>query len=665
MDYLLKASGVIVIFYLFYLLFLRKDTFYNANRIFLILGILLTFTVPLVVIPIYVERAAIDVPNFVFDVNSLQIVEETTPILSLNDYLMFAYLCGVILCFTRFIIQLVTVVKIILRNRKERYGNFIYVTTSEKVPPFSFFNWIVYNPASFSKIELDQVITHEKVHVNQNHSMDVLLTQIACIAFWFNPIIWFYSKSLKQNLEFLADKSALKASRCKKTYQYTLLKTGIAHQQLVLGNTFYNSLIKKRIVMLHKSKSKKSSQFKFLIILPLLGLFLMSFNTEERYIYKEPATSFVTPEFDVIEEAIPFITETNASKSQEVRNSSTKNIPSNTKTFAEVRSINQNGDYSQKKNDEIIIVTKNTTDTELDDLVISQKKNGLTLKFSGVKRNDNGAIIAIKIEASMEDANANYSISNTNAIKPIMIKYNSEGSVSIGNTEAANKFILSNDKNKVVEVITEVIKDENGIDKEVEEDVIIIREQDKNHKENDVLIFRQGDSIMDKKDLKFKTTKSKIIFRDKKDDSEPLLILNGKELKRSKLDDITPEEIEEVKVLKGESATVIFGDRAKDGVVLISTKNPFVLEMNNNKEKNSIIIDDKNGTSDFNGNAKLELKKGNKALIFVNGKETSRKKVKKIDPDDITDIKVLKGKSAIDKYGDEGKDGVIEITTKK
>ncbi|MGC6430288.1 MAG: M56 family metallopeptidase [Jejuia sp.] len=664
MDYLLKASGIIAIFYLFYLLFLRKDTFYSANRIYLILGLLLTFLVPLVVIPIYVERAAIDMSSFVIDMNSAQIIEETAPALSLNDYLMFAYLCGVVVCFTRFILQLVALVKIIVRNKKERYGNFIYVTTPEKVPPFSFFNWIVYNPNTFSKIELDQVITHEKAHADQNHSFDVLLTQIACIVFWFNPIIWFYSKSLKQNLEFLADKSAVSTTSCKKTYQYTLLKTGIAHQQLVLGNTFYNSLIKKRIVMLHKSKSKKTSQLKFLLILPFLGLFLMSFNTEERYIYKESAVTYVTPELDLIEETVPFITETNSSKRQKITNSSHKTSFSKTTSKGEIPSVKQVEAISKQNNGEVIIVTKNTSDTELDDLVTSQKENGLTLKFSGLKRNDDGAIIAIKIEASTKSSNANYSISNTDAIQPIMIKYDSKGSVSIGNTEATNKFILSSDKNKVIEVITEVIKDENGEDKEVEEDVIIIREQDKNHKENDVLIFRQGDSIIDKKDLKFKKTKSKIIIRDVEDGSEPLLIVNGKELKRSKMDDISPEEIESISVLKGESGTAIFGDRAKDGVVLISTKKPLVLEMNNQSEKNSIIIEEENETTDLKGNAKFKLK-NNKALIFIDGKESSKKKMKKLKPEDITHVKVLKGKSAIEKYGEKGKEGVIEITTSK
>ena len=105
--------------------------------------------------------------------------------------------------------------------------------------PFSFFNWIVYNPAQFSSIELEQIITHEKVHANQKHSLDILLTHISTIVLWFNPFIWFFSNVLKQNLEFIADKETPKQTSSKKSYQYTLLKTSMPSHQLALSNSFY------------------------------------------------------------------------------------------------------------------------------------------------------------------------------------------------------------------------------------------------------------------------------------------------------------------------------------------------------------------------------------------------------------------------------------------
>ena len=97
-------------------------------------------------------------------------------------------------------------------------------------------------------------------------------------------MVWLYKKDLKQNLEFIADKNAQANTNCKKSYQHLLLKTSVPNYQVALTNNFYNSSIKKRIVMLHKNRSHKRNQLKFLLVLPALVLFLMSFNTKEIYI---------------------------------------------------------------------------------------------------------------------------------------------------------------------------------------------------------------------------------------------------------------------------------------------------------------------------------------------------------------------------------------------
>nr|WP_262481145.1 M56 family metallopeptidase [Algibacter pectinivorans] len=139
---------------------------------------------------------------------------------------------------------------------------------------------MVLNPNSFNKTELQQIITHEKIHANQKHTLDVLIGQLACIALWFNPVIWFYNKDLKQNLEFIADFKTQNTFD-PKSYQSTLLKTTLAHHQMQFSNNFYNSLIKKRIVMLHKSKSKKVNLLKHTLVLPLLALFLIACSSKE------------------------------------------------------------------------------------------------------------------------------------------------------------------------------------------------------------------------------------------------------------------------------------------------------------------------------------------------------------------------------------------------
>lgn len=290
MEYLLKVSIVISIFYLFYTLCLKNDTFFQFNRIFLLLGIPISFIIPFIIFNNYIEYTAVSTPTYYQNLETITspiAIETTETSFSIWQLVPILYIFGIIIFSLNFIVQLIGVFKIIRKSKVVKNDNFIAVETNKDILPFSFFKWVVYNPNSFTNKELKQILAHEKVHVKQNHSLEILTTKIVAVVLWFNPFIWLYLKSIKQNLEFIADATAQENIECTKTYQYTLLKTGFASKQLAITNNFFRSPIKKRIVMLQKRKSKKIYQFKHLLILPILGFFLMNFNTEDIYIEKE------------------------------------------------------------------------------------------------------------------------------------------------------------------------------------------------------------------------------------------------------------------------------------------------------------------------------------------------------------------------------------------
>ena len=133
-----------------------------------------------------------------------------------------------------------------------------------------FFNYIFYNPSLFEPNELHSVLEHEKVHARQFHTLDILLLEVLKIFFWFNPVLWFYKSAVKQNLEYLADHFAIANAGDKKSYQYLMLKQAVEIQEYTLANSFYNSLIKKRIVMLNKSKSKQVKLVKYALLIPIV-----------------------------------------------------------------------------------------------------------------------------------------------------------------------------------------------------------------------------------------------------------------------------------------------------------------------------------------------------------------------------------------------------------
>src|SRR5690606_8023757 len=133
---------------------------------------------------------------------------------------------------------------------------------------------------SFSEEELQNIIAHEKIHCKQKHSFDVLFSELFAVVFWFNPFVWFYKKAIQQNLEFIADQNAIKTSENKVNYQKTLLKITLNPKDLALANPFFQPLIKKRIMMLNKNQSKQRNVWKYGVVLPLLVLFMIQFQTK-------------------------------------------------------------------------------------------------------------------------------------------------------------------------------------------------------------------------------------------------------------------------------------------------------------------------------------------------------------------------------------------------
>src|SRR5690606_31944755 len=130
----------------------------------------------------------------------------------------------------------------------------------------------------YSEDELLGILEHERVHCKEKHSIDVLLMHLYCVVFWFNPIAWLYKKTAMQNLEFIADRKAIKSFPDHKIYQLTLLRVASDWKPIPISNPFFQSLIKKRIVMLNKSQSNQLNSLKYLFIVPLLAVFMLMFQ---------------------------------------------------------------------------------------------------------------------------------------------------------------------------------------------------------------------------------------------------------------------------------------------------------------------------------------------------------------------------------------------------
>ncbi len=287
LTYILKSTAILGIFYVIYILVLRRDTFFTANRHYLIGGVLAALLLPFVAFETitYIPAPVVEKLPFIVDNTDAQwealapTVTEFT--IDWFQVLLVIYSIGVAIMMIRFLFQLWSLQRLINSGTIITKNRFTYIAVSQNVTPFSFFKYIVYNPKLHTREEQEMILAHEQVHASQLHSIDVLITQIALALQWCNPIAWLYKNTIEQNLEYIADSTAAQQVQSYKEYQRTLVKVSSTTYRPALTTNFYHSFIKKRIVMLNKPASQRRNLLKLGLILPALALFMYSFHTKE------------------------------------------------------------------------------------------------------------------------------------------------------------------------------------------------------------------------------------------------------------------------------------------------------------------------------------------------------------------------------------------------
>ena len=185
-----------------------------------------------------------------------------------------AFLCG------RFLVQLSSILWLAHTSERVVIHETPVYALRKAAGPFSFFRMVFLHPESHSDKETDEILTHECTHVSQRHSIDVILSEMMCMACWFNPFVWLLKREVRHNLEYLADNTVIQSGYDSKSYQYHLL--GLAHHQSV--TTLYNSFnvlhLKNRIMMMNKKRSPGIVRTKYLIFIPLVGILMLLSNIE-------------------------------------------------------------------------------------------------------------------------------------------------------------------------------------------------------------------------------------------------------------------------------------------------------------------------------------------------------------------------------------------------
>ncbi len=284
--YMTKAAAGLALFYAFFWLFLRKETFFFLNRVYLVSALFLSFLVPAFPLPSPFASVPAASPG-IFPAGP---PSASAPSFSVGAALALIYAAGFFLFLARFAHHIVRLRTVIRRNGIRRWADVKLVTVEEDFSPFSFLDIIFVNDRRLTPGDLHRILAHERVHIRQLHTLDVMLMELVTILQWFNPLVWPYKKSLQETHEYLADSGVIAQGFGAVRYQRLMVEQHVGARLFEVGNNFKQSQIKRRITMMSRNRSSGASKLKFLMALPLTLALVLAFAVPRTAAAKNPAT---------------------------------------------------------------------------------------------------------------------------------------------------------------------------------------------------------------------------------------------------------------------------------------------------------------------------------------------------------------------------------------
>src|SRR6187402_1582379 len=314
LPYIINVAVILLACLAFYKLLLRRETFYKVNRFFLIACLAISFALPLVQVPqqfslrkpttaviqqpslIVTEQVQQSPPNIkqeAKNTDNANNAPQTTAVKAENSGFSFAqlmtwmfwiYWFGVIVFGVSFLFQLVLLLVRAFRNPVIIDGKYRIVEVSGDKAPCSFGNTIFINPEKYEWETYNQILLHEKIHIRENHTLDIMIAELLLIFQWFNPFAWIYRREIESNLEFLTDDQLMQQKKVdKQSYQLSLMKVSAPHFPLSLTTNYNQSILKKRIAMMNKKRSNLHTAWKYFFLLPVFAFLACLLNEPMAY----------------------------------------------------------------------------------------------------------------------------------------------------------------------------------------------------------------------------------------------------------------------------------------------------------------------------------------------------------------------------------------------
>lgn len=631
LHYLVQVNLYLVLFYGFYRLLLFNETFYNLNRSFLVGSAVLSFGIPFwysdYVQSFFITQQVNEVFYTVLSPAIFRVQANAENPFTWYDLLKIFYIGCTAFLAIKLLFNFLQLKKL-LENTESHRSHGI---------GFSFFNF-VFVDKDLQKREV--VLEHEYVHIRQLHSADVILFEVIGVLCWFNPVVYFYKKAIKNIHEFIADDIASRLEPSKADYAMLLFSQqfGLNPHQLT-NNFLHQSTLKRRIEMLQKPRSRKIALLKYGFTAPLFALMLVIASAsiaKNNGIKKAEKLVAIAAEMPVAELSI---------------------VPFKEDILKDTSIVEPN---KPTELSETVVVGYRPNDKEANEEI-----------FTTVEENPNfpGGIvelyrfIAKNLKYPIEARNKN--IQGKVFVKFIVRKDGSTSDISV------LKGIGFGCDEEVVRIVGILPKWNAGTQNGVSVNVFftmpvnfILEEGSKEVKKYDPIKDNNVRIKLDGTQLEVENTTTPI------NSGNMLWVIDGLIVNKDVIKDVEPENIESVSVLKDASAKAIYGEKGKNGVIVVTTKKanqavspiPSKIPTSRIVEDEKITIRGQGKTISYSINGPFN---SDDALWVIDGIIAYNDAMKKVNPEDIESISVLKNANATALYGEKGKNGVIIVTTKK
>ena len=533
--YILKSSICLVGFYLFYRLLLSRETFHRFNRIALLSILLLSCLLPLVEVTVEkqteVHQTMMTLEQWLMLADMMN--AESTAELQAEEVTvtwiqvaLLVYLVGILFFAFRNGYSLLKLGGLLRSGRKEQLEKYtggkekvILIVHDRDIAPFSWMKCIV-----ISEKDLDEngreILIHELAHIQNRHSWDLLVADICIFFQWFNPASWLLKQELQNIHEYEADETVIEKGVDAKQYQLLLIKKAVGTRLYSMANSFNHSKLKKRITMMLKEKSNPWAKLKYLYILPVAAI---------------AVTAFARPEISETAEEI------SAVKVNDLT------------AIVEAKAIK-----STEESVQISTVSQDTVKVNYVPTEVSRKLQG-TAVFEVVEEMPE---FPGGVDAMMEYLQKELRYPESAKEKGI------QGRVTV-------QFIIDKEGNVTNSKVT------RSVDKDMDTEAIRLVKAMPKWKPG----MQKGKAVAVKYTVPVvfrleggKTVNSQVTVNSKVSEfsvqgmNNPLYIVDGKEVTSSILSALDVNKIESMTVLKNESATEVYGEKGKNGVILITLK---------------------------------------------------------------------------------------------